>query len=201
MDVIALPDGTFDTTTRDDVASVCGGTPSTMTGIAEAPTPGTIVIAQPVYVCDDGSEAQSLSGPPLEQLLRDLSFVHDPVRDELQDSFGMIWTRVEEAPSASPCRRGDTEPDAEPGRRTAHRHGQRRPRGGDLSTQRRPVDVGHRAGRLERVQRLRGHEGLRTDRRRGGRRARAAGPSSIDTSMAAPTGVSWIRRPARASTT
>ena len=68
MEVIALPDGTYDVTMRDEAAMVCDWAPSTLTGIAEATEPGTIVIEQPVFQCDDGSEARTPSGPPLEEL-------------------------------------------------------------------------------------------------------------------------------------
>ncbi|CAN5686548.1 hypothetical protein BH23CHL7_BH23CHL7_13560 [soil metagenome] len=93
MQVIAQPDGTYGLTIRDDVASVCGRTPSTMTGIAEPREPGTIVIEQPEYTCDDGSEPQALSGPPLVEQLRGLRFTYDSQRDELVDSFGLVWSR------------------------------------------------------------------------------------------------------------
>ncbi|CAN5258886.1 hypothetical protein BH24CHL7_BH24CHL7_10520 [soil metagenome] len=93
MTIDAQPDGTFELTIRDDGASVCGGAPSTMTGVAEAGEPGTIAIEQPEYACDDGSEAQALSGPPLLEQLRDLGFTYDSQRDELEDSLGLVWRR------------------------------------------------------------------------------------------------------------
>ena len=93
MEVIALADGSYDVTIRDELASVCSGASSTMTGVAEAQEPGRIVIQLPDYVCDDGSEAQALSGPPLEEQLRNLSFSYDALRDALFDSLGLEWTR------------------------------------------------------------------------------------------------------------
>ena len=99
MDIARLPNGTYEVTIRDDLASVCDRVSSTMTGVAEAHEPGTIVIAQPDYVCDDGSEAQALSGPPLEEQLQNLGFTYDPARDELRDSFGAVWSRVAAVPS------------------------------------------------------------------------------------------------------
>jgi hypothetical protein len=98
MAIIAQPNGTYDVTIRDDLASVCDGVSSLMTGVAEAREPGTIVIEQPEYTCDDGSEAQALSGPPLEQQLHNLGFTYDASRDELQDSLGLVWTRVAMGP-------------------------------------------------------------------------------------------------------
>ncbi|MEO7118209.1 MAG: hypothetical protein ABIZ34_04475, partial [Candidatus Limnocylindrales bacterium] len=69
MTSVAQPNGAYELTIRDDAASVCGGAPSTMTGLAEAAEPGMIAIAQPDFTCDDGTDAHALSGPPLlEQL-------------------------------------------------------------------------------------------------------------------------------------
>ena len=98
MAVIAQPDGSYELTIRDDFASVCGGASSTMTGVAEVSELGPLIIEQPDYTCDDGSQAQALSGPPLEEQLRNLSFTYDFQRDALQDSFLLIWNRVEVAP-------------------------------------------------------------------------------------------------------
>ena len=94
MEVVALPNGNYDITVLDDEASVCDGVSSTMTGVAVPSEPGTIVIAQPDYQCDDGSEAQSISGPPLVEQLRNLGFTFDPDSDELLDSLGLIWRRA-----------------------------------------------------------------------------------------------------------
>ncbi|MEX0629802.1 MAG: hypothetical protein WEE67_05110 [Chloroflexota bacterium] len=99
MEVITLSNGTYAVTIRDDLASVCDGAPSTMTGVAEAGEPGTFVIGQPEFVCDDGSQPQALSGPPLEEQLKDLGFVYDFRGDSLRDSLGgLVWTRLELAP-------------------------------------------------------------------------------------------------------
>jgi hypothetical protein len=98
MDVIALADGTYGVTIRDQVASVCSGVSSTLTAVAVPAESKTIVIAQPEYVCDDGSEAMALSGPPLAEQLRNLGFLYDPGSDELQDSLGLVWSRVAMGP-------------------------------------------------------------------------------------------------------
>ena len=37
-----------------------------------------LVIPSPIYTCDDGSEAVALSGPPLQEQLRNLTYVHRP---------------------------------------------------------------------------------------------------------------------------
>ena len=113
MEVVALPNDTYGLTIRDDFASVCSGAPSTMTGVAKTREPRTIVIAQPEFVCDDGSEAQALSGPPLLEQLRNLGFTYDPQRDEVQDSVGLVWSRAAVGPTAPPSNAEET-PTASP---------------------------------------------------------------------------------------
>lgn len=92
---------------RDDLASVCSGAPSTMTGAGRLEGAGQLVIPSPALTCDDGSEPEALSGPPLEEQLRDLTFVHDPDIDALTDNLGSVWQRVGgEDPSPGPARSG-----------------------------------------------------------------------------------------------
>lgn len=87
-----MANGSFRVTVRDDIASVCDGATSTMTGVAEPRDANTIVIAQPDYVCDDGSVAHALSAPPLDEQLRNMSFTYDSLRDALVDPAGLGWT-------------------------------------------------------------------------------------------------------------
>lgn len=85
---------------HDDLASVCWGAPWTMTGTGRLGRSTELVIPSPVYTCDDGSEPEALSGPPLEEQLRQLTFVRDPMTDALTDNFGSVWERVRgDAPS------------------------------------------------------------------------------------------------------
>ena len=98
MEVVALSDGGYDVTILDDRARVCDRTPSTMTGVAERADLGTIVIAQPGYTCDDGSQTQTVSGPPLEEQLRNYSLSYDSSRDVLLDPAALEWTRAEVTP-------------------------------------------------------------------------------------------------------
>jgi hypothetical protein len=93
MTVSVSADGAVEITVHDDVASVCSGTPSTMTGTGRIEGTTELVIPAPVYACDDGSEPESLSGPPLEEQLRDLTYVHDPTTDALTDNLGSVWAR------------------------------------------------------------------------------------------------------------
>lgn len=93
MAVIAMPDGSYEVTIRDDFESVCDGVSSTMTGMAKTTGSGTIVIEQPEYVCDNGSQAQALSGPPLDNQLRNFTFIYDFSRDAF-DGGGLEWTRM-----------------------------------------------------------------------------------------------------------
>jgi hypothetical protein len=97
MDVLARVDGTYDVTIRDDAALVCATTPSTLTGVAAAERPGRIVIAEPKYLCKDGREPVDPSGP-LADRISNLTFLYDYERDELNDSLGLAWDRLDAAP-------------------------------------------------------------------------------------------------------
>ncbi|MGH2555700.1 MAG: hypothetical protein ACRDHO_08305, partial [Actinomycetota bacterium] len=88
---------------HDDLASVCSGAPSTMTGTGRLEGSTELVIPSPVYACDDGSEPEVLSGPPLEEQLRNLTFVLHPEADALTDNFGSLWERAGgDGPSPEP---------------------------------------------------------------------------------------------------
>jgi hypothetical protein len=93
MAVNARPDGRYDVVIHDDSAAVCGATPSAMTGLAQETVPGTFVIAQPDYRCDDGTEAKELSGPPLAVQLADYTFQFDQETDQLLEPSGVVWSR------------------------------------------------------------------------------------------------------------
>jgi hypothetical protein len=111
MDVTVSTDGTVDIVVTDDVATVCSGTPSTMTGIGRIEGGTQLVIPAPVYTCDDGSEPETLSGPPLEAQLRDWTLFLDPETDTLSDGVGGVWLREgAEVPSPDPTTSGDMWP-------------------------------------------------------------------------------------------
>ena len=93
MRVGVSADAAVDITVYDTIASVCSGTPSTMTGAGAIEDGARLVIAAPVYACDDGSQPQSLSGPSLEEQLRNLTLVFDPQTGALTDNFGGVWHR------------------------------------------------------------------------------------------------------------
>src|SRR3990170_6840853 len=63
MTVGVSADGAVEIVVLDDVATVCSGTPSTMTGTGRIEGGTALVIPAPVYTCDDWSEAATLSGP------------------------------------------------------------------------------------------------------------------------------------------
>lgn len=88
-------DDPYEIVVRDDSASVCSRAPSTMTGTGRLDGARELVIPSPVLTCDDESEPKVESGPPLEEVLRNLTFVHDPEADTLTDSFGLVWDRGE----------------------------------------------------------------------------------------------------------
>jgi hypothetical protein len=74
-----------------------------MTGTGRIEGGTALVIPAPVYTCDDGSEPETLSGPPLEEVLRDWTLVLDPETDTLSDGVGGVWVREgAEVPSPAP---------------------------------------------------------------------------------------------------
>ncbi len=85
----------------DDLAAVCSGAPSTMTGTGRLEGAEKLVIPSPTFTCDDGSEPRALSGPPLADQLRNLTFVHDREADILTDNLGAVWAREGAAPPSS----------------------------------------------------------------------------------------------------
>jgi hypothetical protein len=101
MTVTVSADGAVEVVVRDDVATVCSGTPSRMVGTGRIEAGTALVIPSPVYMCDDGSEPEALSGPPLEDQLGDLTFVLDPQTDTLSDRVGGVWLREEDDPSTT----------------------------------------------------------------------------------------------------
>jgi hypothetical protein len=102
MTARASGDGAVDIVVHDDYASVCSGVPSTMAGTGQLEGSTELLIPSPVYTCDDGSQPEALSGPPLEEQLQNLTFTHDPGTDTLTDNFGSVWTREGADPSPEP---------------------------------------------------------------------------------------------------
>jgi hypothetical protein len=107
MTIRASGDDAVEIAAHDDAASVCSDTPSTMVGTGRLEGGNELVIPSPVLTCDDGSQPEALSGPPLQDQLRDLTFVHDPKADALTDSFGIVWGREgAEVPTPEPTLSG-----------------------------------------------------------------------------------------------
>lgn len=103
MDVRVSDGGAVDITVHDTIASVCSGTPSTMTGSGVIEEGTRFVVPTPVYTCDDDSRPQSLSGPPLEEQLRNWTMTFDAEAGTLTDSVGGIWHREgAEVPTPDP---------------------------------------------------------------------------------------------------
>ena len=74
-------------------AEVCSGAPMTITGIGRFQGTTGLVIPAPVLTCDDGSALEPFS-PPVEELLRNLTFVHDSGSDTLTGSVDDVrWER------------------------------------------------------------------------------------------------------------
>jgi hypothetical protein len=107
MTIAAPEDGAVEIMVQDDAASVCSGAPSTMTGTGRLEGSRELVISSPLLTCDDGSEPEAASGLPLQEQLRDLTFVHNSVTDVLTDNLGSLWQRIEpDDPSPEPTRSG-----------------------------------------------------------------------------------------------
>jgi hypothetical protein len=103
MEIRATGDDAYEIGVHDDSTGVCSETPSTMTGAGRLQGAAELLIPSPVLTCDDGSEPEALSGPPLEEQLRNLTFVRDPATDTLTDSFGVVWSRGVEQPPMEPA--------------------------------------------------------------------------------------------------
>jgi hypothetical protein len=121
MEVRATGEDVYEILIRDDFAGECSNAPSTTTGTGWIDDDGGLVIPSPVFTCDDGSEPEALSGPPLEEALRDLTFVHDPGSDTLEDNlprsaayFGSVWERRESGDEAPPCSTPPADPESLP---------------------------------------------------------------------------------------
>ncbi len=101
MVVQVSTDGVIEIVVLDDLASVCSGAASTMTGTGRLEGDNVLVILAPVLTCDDGTELQPSSGTPLEEL-REPTFTHDSESDTLTDNLGSRWSReVAEIPTIS----------------------------------------------------------------------------------------------------
>ncbi|HET7237017.1 MAG TPA: hypothetical protein VFK59_11380, partial [Actinomycetota bacterium] len=107
MTVEVFADDAVEIVVTDDVAAACSGSPSTMIGTGRIEGGARLVIPSPVYMCDDGSEPEAVSGPPLEEQLRDWTLVLDAQNDWLSDGFGGLWVREgAEVPSPGPMLSG-----------------------------------------------------------------------------------------------
>ncbi len=115
MTVEAPGDDAVEIEVHDDSAPVCSDTPSTMVGTGRLEGINQLVIPSPVLTCDDGSEPQALSGPPLQDQLRDWTLVLDQRTDTLSDGFGGVWAREgAEEPSPDPKISGVMWPQSSP---------------------------------------------------------------------------------------
>ena len=93
MTVDGTGDGAVAIVVTDTIASVCSGGSSTMTGTGRLEGSTKLVIPAPVYSCDDGRAPQALSGPPLQEQLRNLTYVHDAQANILTVGAGSVWRR------------------------------------------------------------------------------------------------------------
>ncbi|HYH27213.1 MAG TPA: hypothetical protein VEA19_00380, partial [Actinomycetota bacterium] len=103
MAIRASGGGGLEIVVHDDRAPVCSGGPSTMTGTGRLEGETRLLIPSPALTCDDGSQPQALDGPPLEEQLRNLTFVHDPRTDTLTDSSDSLWGKGQPQPCTPPA--------------------------------------------------------------------------------------------------
>jgi hypothetical protein len=111
MTVEVLADDAVEIVVLDTIATVCSGTPSIMTGTGRIEDGTQLVIPAPVYTCDDGTQPETLSGPPLQEVLRDWTLFLDPRTDTLSDGVGGMWLREgAEEPTPDPTLSGSMWP-------------------------------------------------------------------------------------------
>ena len=114
MTVEPSAEGSVEIVVTDTIATVCDLTPSTMTGTGNV-AGNSLVIPTPDYTCDDGSEPQTMDGPPLNEQLRNLTYTHDASTDTLSVGIGDVWLREgAEAPSPAPQPSEQVAPPSEP---------------------------------------------------------------------------------------
>ena len=104
-------EGAYEIEVSDDSAGVCSGAPSTMTGTGRLDDAGELVIPSPVFTCDDGSEPMVENGPTIEELLHNLTFVHEahvrPLRERLGSGLRAHGTERDGLAEEKPgCRSG-----------------------------------------------------------------------------------------------
>jgi hypothetical protein len=93
MEIVRSGTDEYDVVVHDDAATVaCAGAAATMIGTGRLVTDVTLLIAQPVLTCDDGSVPAV--GPPPQADIANLTLDRDPVSDELTDSYGVVWRRA-----------------------------------------------------------------------------------------------------------
>ena len=85
MTVERRDERTVEVVVTDTIEAACDLTPSTMSGTGSVEG-NVLVIPAPEYTCDDGSEPQALSGPTLNEDLRNLTYTRDP-------QTGALWAR------------------------------------------------------------------------------------------------------------
>ena len=84
MVIRASGEDAYEITVQNHLALVCSGASSTLTGTGQLNSTTRLVIPSPEIACDDGSKPKVEDDlPPPEELLRDLTFEHDPESDIL----------------------------------------------------------------------------------------------------------------------
>ena len=118
MNVEPATDDSVEIVVTDTIATVCSGTSSTMTGSASVEG-NFLVIPEPEYRCDDGTEPQPMGGPRLNEELRNLTYVRNAATDTLSVGIGDVWVREGKESPPAPQRSEQVAPSSEPGAPTA----------------------------------------------------------------------------------
>ncbi|HLL51486.1 MAG TPA: hypothetical protein VK356_12530 [Thermomicrobiales bacterium] len=95
MVIRASGEDAYEITVHNHLAQVCSGAPSTLTGTGQLLGSKSLFIRSPQITCDDGSEPKLEDDlPPPEELLRGLSFEHDPEADILTNYSPLERRRI-----------------------------------------------------------------------------------------------------------
>jgi hypothetical protein len=99
----ASAQGTISMVETDTIASVCGGTPSTMTATGSIDR-NRLIFPTPTYTCDDGREPRLTNGDPtpMNVSLRNLTYVFDSASDTLYIGENVWYREGATPPSPRP---------------------------------------------------------------------------------------------------
>lgn len=113
LEIRDVGDGTYEMELFDAAATVCDGTPATVTGVGTLAGSSEMTVISQVITCEDGTVLTDV--PPA-------TYAYDPETDTLFDSSGEVWHRLGSDSTAVPWRGiwpQDTREEAERAQRRA----------------------------------------------------------------------------------